>query len=204
MSQVRLRSHQAHCTRGPAAQISFSVVWPLSMAVRTLRLYIHDEEARDVEKTQSALAPCGGERRKTFPDGDLRLELEQFRNTRRLFESVERCRFLEENGTFATCFRCRPIPKLPYRLRKNSNVSWNPEIAFLQGLKPSRFCGTCGTTKVVPCYKTKQWAGFSAACIAPTCPVQDRKKFRARNRTFAGRSASRRMKYGYQSVPNGT
>jgi len=34
--------------------------------------------------------------------------------------------------------------------------------------------------------------------------VQDRKKFRARNTTFAGRSASRRMKYGYQSLPNGT
>jgi hypothetical protein len=45
---------------------------------------------------------------------------------------------------------------------------------------------------------------LSIVCAEPQQSVQERRKFRARNSTFAGRSASRRMKYGYQSVPNGT
>ena len=34
--------------------------------------------------------------------------------------------------------------------------------------------------------------------------LRSRQRFRSRNDTFAGRSASRRMKYGYHSEPYGT
>jgi hypothetical protein len=39
-----------------------------------------------------------------------------------------------------------------------------------QGLKPGSFCGSYGTTKVVPCYKNG-WIGiFSASCEAVPLP----------------------------------
>ena len=46
-------------------------------------------------------------------------------------------------------------------------------------------------------------AAHTGSALAQVFP-QLLKKFFARNSTFAGRSASRRMKYGYHSGPNGT
>ena len=46
----------------------------------------------------------------------------------------------------------------------------DPAIAAQQGLKaPPTFCGSYGTTEVVPCYKTSAHSSFSAPSEVVSC-----------------------------------
>ena len=69
-------------------------------------------------------------------------------------------------------------------------------------------CGKCLTQPVSSARHKRQRLGRHAE-VLPQNPGEAgadylRKKFETKNQMLAGRSASRRMKYGYQCVPNGT
>src|ERR1019366_510612 len=70
------------------------------------------------------------------------LEVEQFRNTHRLFERGDRWLFLEEKNHLSACFRSTPIPKLLYR-----PVLWGRALASSRSQWRDSLCIGTGASR---------------------------------------------------------
>ena len=77
------------------------------------------------------------------------------------------------------------------------------EASSFDGATSAAKLATVDGVGVLPVMSRGDWMNAQSLGIRLLSPRYCRNMFFAMNSTFAGRSARRRMKYGYHSVPNG-
>src|SRR5579875_542298 len=73
-------------------------------------------------------------------------------------------------------------------------------VSTIQSRQPSCLADAYGAARL---RKRREYSGVTPVGNPPDCAFYPRTKFLAKNSTFAGRSASRRIRYGYHSGPYG-